>query len=109
MSANPFKLLAACFCVGTLLRTRGGMQTIETLKVGDRVLSRDEHDRSSANDYKVIEEVFERLGRVWHLTAGGRLIRTTGEHPFQEVSHPKMPFRRPTSFLPVILAAEDMT
>ncbi|MCZ2341090.1 MAG: HINT domain-containing protein [Bacteroidales bacterium] len=70
----------------TLLRTQGGLQAIETLKVGDRVLSRDEHDRSSVNDYKVVEEVFERLGRVWHLTAGGRLIRTTGEHPFQEVT-----------------------
>ncbi|MCZ2342010.1 MAG: HINT domain-containing protein [Bacteroidales bacterium] len=80
------RLLAACFCAGTLLRTHGGLQAIETLKVGDRVLSRDEHDRSSANDYKVVEEVFERLGRVWHLTAGGRLIRTTGEHPFQEVT-----------------------
>ncbi|MCZ2341092.1 MAG: HINT domain-containing protein [Bacteroidales bacterium] len=80
------RLLAACFCAGTLLRTHGGLQAIETLKVGDRVLSRDEHDRSSVNDYKVVEEVFERLGRVWHLTAGGRLIRTTGEHPFQEVT-----------------------
>ncbi|MCZ2340834.1 MAG: AHH domain-containing protein [Bacteroidales bacterium] len=78
--------MAACFCAGTLLRTPGGLQAIETLKVGDRVLSRDEHDRSSANDYKVVEEVFERLGRVWHLTAGGRLIRTTGEHPFQEAT-----------------------
>lgn len=58
----------------------------ETFQVGDRVLSRDEHDSSAANDYKVVEEVFERLGRVWHLTAGGRLIRTTGEHPFQEVT-----------------------
>ncbi|MCZ2342008.1 MAG: HINT domain-containing protein [Bacteroidales bacterium] len=80
------RLLAACFCAGTMLRTPGGLQAIETLKVGDRVLSRDEHDRSSANDYKVVEEVFERLGRVWHLTAGGRLIRTTGEHPFQEAT-----------------------
>ena len=30
--------------------------------------------------------MFERLGWVWHLTAGGRLIRTTGEHPFQEAT-----------------------
>ena len=80
------RLLAACFCAGTLLRTPGGLQAIETLKVGDTVLSRDEHDPAGVNDYKVVEEVFERLGRVWHLTAGGRLIRTTGEHPFHEAT-----------------------
>ena len=34
----------------------------------------------------MVEEVFERLGWVWHLTAGGRLVRTTGEHPFHEAT-----------------------
>ena len=80
------RLLAAFFCAGTLLRTPGGLQAIEMFEPGQLVLSRDEHDTGRANDYKVVEEVFERLGRVWHLTAGGRLIRTTGEHPFQEVT-----------------------
>ena len=79
-------LLDACFCAGTLLRTPGGLQAIETFVAGDRVLSRDEHDPRGWADYKVVEEVFERLGRVWHLTAGGRLIRTTGEHPFHEAT-----------------------
>ena len=80
------RLLAACFCHGTLLRTKGGLQAIETFEPGQLVLSRDEHDPSSANGYKVVEEVFERLGWVWHLTAAGRLIRTTGEHPFHEAT-----------------------
>jgi hypothetical protein len=29
-----------------------------------------------------VEEVFVRVGRVFHLHVGGRLIRTTAEHPF---------------------------
>jgi hypothetical protein len=32
---------------------------------------------------KLVEEVFVRAGRVWHLhLPGGVVIRTTGEHPF---------------------------
>ena len=87
------RLLEACFCAQTLLRTKGGLQAIETFAPGQLVLSRDEHDPRGWADYKVVEEVFERLGWVWHLTAGGRLIRTTGEHPFQELTKGWVPCR----------------
>jgi hypothetical protein len=31
---------------------------------------------------KVVVDVFARTGRIWHLHAGGQVIRTTAEHPF---------------------------
>lgn len=72
----------ACFAAGTPIRTPGGWQPIEDLRVGDRVLSRDQFDPAGSNEWKVVEEVFRRVASVWHLTASGRLIRTSGEHPF---------------------------
>ena len=49
---------------------------------GDLVLSRDEHDPDGLVVAKVVEEVFERNGRIRELRIGGRTIRSTGEHPY---------------------------
>lgn len=38
-----------------------------------------------AGDWKNVEELFVRTGRIWHLHVGGELIRTTGGHPFSVV------------------------
>jgi hypothetical protein len=64
------------------LRVPGGSQRIDQIRVGDLVLSRDEHDPAGPVVAKVVEEVFVRQARVLHLHVRGQVIRTTAEHPF---------------------------
>ncbi len=72
----------ACFAAGTPLRTPWGAMNIEDVRAGDIVLSRDENDPHGSVVGKVVEEVFTRLASVWELLIGGRVIGTSGEHPF---------------------------
>jgi hypothetical protein len=71
-----------CFAPGTPLRTPDGSRNIEDIRVGDLVLSRDEHNCEGPVEAKVVEEVFVRAGSLWRLDVNGQTIRTTGEHPF---------------------------
>ena len=48
-----------CFAAGTPVMTPNGEKMIETLRAGDMVLSRDEHNLSGAIEPKLIEETFE--------------------------------------------------
>jgi hypothetical protein len=76
-------MMRACFAAGTPIRTPDGWKSIEYLRPGDMVLSRDESDPAGEVSPKVVEETFQRLGRVWLLRLeGGVTIRTTPEHPF---------------------------
>ncbi|MFQ3594022.1 MAG: polymorphic toxin-type HINT domain-containing protein [Gemmataceae bacterium] len=76
-------LLAGCFAAGTKLLAREGWRAVETLREGDEVATRPEHDVYGTIAFKPIEEVFVRTGRVLHLhLSDGQLIRTTPEHPF---------------------------
>jgi RHS repeat-associated protein len=72
----------ACFAAGTMVRTPQGQQAIETLKPGDQVLSRDEHDHSGLIQPRTVEKVFETCSPILTLSLRGRTIRTTPEHPF---------------------------
>jgi hypothetical protein len=72
----------ACFAAGTPIRTPGGSNRIEELRVGDLVLSRDEFDADGPLLAKPVEERFVREALVWEIEIGGRTIRTTAEHPF---------------------------
>ncbi len=72
----------SCFGAGTLLVTREGCKAIEEFREGDRLLSRSEWDPDGPVEEKVVEEVFVRTARVWHLHVGNRVIKTTAEHPF---------------------------
>ena len=79
----PFlNIFRACFAAGTPIRTPAGWTAIERLRPGDLVLSRDEFDPLGPVGPKAVEEVFERVSPVLDLRAGGRVVRTTGEHPF---------------------------
>jgi intein/homing endonuclease len=77
-----FKKVGSCFTVETLLLTPTGSKPIEEFRVGDLVLARDEWWPEGPVEAKVVEAVFVRTGRILHLHVGGRVIRTTGEHPF---------------------------
>ncbi len=77
----------ACFAAGTPLRTPTGSRLIEDIRVGDLVLSRDEHDPNGLVVAQTVEEVFVREALVLNLhLPQGVVIRTTAEHPFYEKS-----------------------
>jgi hypothetical protein len=71
-----------CFVAGTPLLTPTGERPIEQFRRGDLILSRPEHSPESPPEIKVVQETFVRTSTVINLRIGGRLIRTTGEHPF---------------------------
>jgi hypothetical protein len=72
----------ACFAAGTPLLTPTGDKTIELFREGDQILARDEWDENAPVEVQVVEEVFVRWGRILHLKVRGKIIKTTGEHPF---------------------------
>src|SRR5262249_33243874 len=67
---------------GTPLLTPDGSKPIELFKVGDLVLSREEHNPDGPVVPKRVEEIFVRTGRILQLRLGGQVIQTTPEHPF---------------------------
>jgi YD repeat-containing protein len=80
--SHGWQMLRACFAAGTPVLTREGSRGIETLKPGDRILSRNEFDVEGIVEEKVVEEVFVRTAQLFHVHVGGQVIRTTVEHPF---------------------------
>jgi len=70
-----------CFVAGTPLVTPFGETFIDHFKVGDLILSRNQHDLEGVIEAKVVEEVFIRVGLVRSVQVNGRIIRTTAEHP----------------------------
>lgn len=79
------RFAAPCFAAGTPVRMPAGWAAIESIRAGDRVLSRDEAYVTAAAGWKVVEEVFVRAGVVLHLhLPNGVVVRTTAEHPFHE-------------------------
>jgi hypothetical protein len=71
-----------CFVAGTPLLTPAGEKLIEQFQPGDVILSRSERDPNGPVETKWVEEVFVRVAPVLNLHVGGRVIRTTAEHPF---------------------------
>ncbi len=55
---------------------------MDEIAVGDEVLSRDEDNPEGPLEWKNVEDVFQRFGFVVQLRVGGRVIKTTVEHPF---------------------------
>jgi hypothetical protein len=72
----------SCFVAGTPLLTPDGDKPIERFQVGDWVLSRSEHDPEEPLEARRVEAVFVRVAPLFELRVGGRVIRTTVEHPF---------------------------
>lgn len=71
-----------CFAAGTPVLTPEGEKPIELLKVGDYVLTRDEHNVEGDVQPKVVEETRHGHANILELHIGGRIIRTTELHPF---------------------------
>jgi hypothetical protein len=80
-------LQKSCFAAGTPILTPEGAKAIETLKVGETVLSRPEHDPAAPVRIGMVDAVFKLSTPIWELQVGGHVIETTGEHPFFVVDH----------------------
>ncbi len=71
-----------CFAAGTPILTPDGSKPIERIEPGDVLLSRWEEGPEHPVEEAVVEAVFTRFAPILELTLGGRIIRTTAEHPF---------------------------
>ena len=71
-----------CFAAGTPIVTENGAKSIEDIKVGDFVLSRNEHSLTGELGLRRVQETFRSETELVHVYVGGQVIRTTGEHPF---------------------------
>jgi hypothetical protein len=71
----------ACFSAGTLVRTIGGSQAIETLQVGDRVLS--QNTSTGALSFQPVVAIHHNQpSTTMRLLLGGETIIATGIHRF---------------------------
>jgi len=65
--------LCNCFVAGTKLLTDAGEKTIESIKVGDKVLSK--NDESGVVAYKEVEWLYQReVDQTYHITVNGEQI-----------------------------------
>jgi len=77
---------AMCFVAGTMVVTDVGARPIETLRIGDTVLARDENTGQTA--YKPITEIYVNdQGSVWELkvafgNGATNVHEVTGNHPY---------------------------
>ncbi|MCE3019071.1 MAG: polymorphic toxin-type HINT domain-containing protein, partial [Pirellula sp.] len=79
-----------CFVAGTQVHTQNGMKSIETIKVGDLVLTRDENTPDSPNRYRPVTELFQtspnRLLTIRYVVESEvEELTCTGQHPFYVV------------------------
>jgi RHS repeat-associated protein len=83
---SALKGLNFCFAAGTPVLTDGGLIPIERIRVGDRVLSRDEKTGEVA--YRQVARVFETPNqpvyelRLSNAEGDAETFHATGDHPF---------------------------
>ena len=71
-----------CFTAETMLWTIYGPVLITELRQGRRVLSRSQHDPDGPLTERLIIATYENTAPIWEIGLGGKVIRTTAEHPF---------------------------
>lgn len=79
---NSRRIVDSCFAGDIEVLTARGFVRWDTLTEKDQVASRDENDPDGPIEFKQVEEIFRPIGRIWHVHVEGRVVRTTGEHPF---------------------------
>lgn len=70
-----------CFADDTPLRTPDGSKLIRDFRKGDAILAALDSDPLAPVGVQFIEEIFSNHSPILNLHAGGRIIRTTAEHP----------------------------
>ncbi|MBX9661669.1 MAG: hypothetical protein K2X00_24190 [Nitrospiraceae bacterium] len=86
-AADAYSMTRSCFTGETLVETDHGLRRIDSLKKGDRVLSRSEFDLDGPLEYKTILRTFIRVSPILNLHVNGKIIRTTAEHLFWLKGH----------------------
>ncbi|WP_044640091.1 polymorphic toxin-type HINT domain-containing protein [Risungbinella massiliensis] len=75
------KIECKCFTINTKVLTDKGQKNIQDIKIGDKVLAKDEKTGKQA--YKAVQWLYERkVKEVYKLYIGKEVIETTDEHPF---------------------------
>lgn len=70
-----------CFTAGTKVLTDEGEKNIEDIKVGDRVLSK--NDETGEQAYKSVTHLYrDEKDIIYELSVGDQVIETTDNHPF---------------------------
>ncbi|PJZ75261.1 polymorphic toxin-type HINT domain-containing protein, partial [Leptospira neocaledonica] len=75
----------SCFVAGTLVHTKDGLRAIETIKVGDEVLSKS--DETGGIGYKRVSKTFVRQTETIFqvIFVDGSMLETTWNHPFRRL------------------------
>jgi hypothetical protein len=76
------QVASSCFTARMLLRAEEGKRRVDSIREGDLVWSRDEHDPYGPLVLKRVQEVFVRVAPIWAVKIPGQTIETTAEHPF---------------------------
>jgi hypothetical protein len=76
------QLGGACFAAGTPILTPDGSKLIETIRPGDWVMAAPDDDHHGEAVPRQVQAIFENYVETIDLHVNGRVIRTTGEHPF---------------------------
>jgi hypothetical protein len=71
-----------CFAAGTPIGLEYGRTAVEQVREGDRVLTVNEHDPDGPLTPRTVARTYQHVAPIWELYAGGRVVRTTAEHPF---------------------------
>lgn len=83
---NVFKVVSKgcnCFTAGTKVLTDKGEKNIEDIKVGDKVLSKDENNPNGKLAYKEVTALHRnQRDDIIKLHVGKQIIETTDNHPF---------------------------
>lgn len=70
-----------CFTAGTVVKTSTGDKKIEEVKVGDKVLAKD--DKTGKVAYKNVAWLFQKqVDKLYIIHVGREKIQTTNDHPF---------------------------
>ncbi|NEW04688.1 hypothetical protein GK047_01470 [Paenibacillus sp. SYP-B3998] len=73
--------LSQCFIAGTMILTDNGEKRIENIRVGDKVLAKD--DKTGEMQYKEVKQLFQHeVDQTITISVGSEKITTTKEHPF---------------------------
>ena len=70
-----------CFVAGTMILTAAGLNAIEHIKAGDKVISTDPATFETA-EKSVLETYVRQTDKLIHLVINGEEIITTETHPF---------------------------
>ncbi len=74
--------MMACFTGEMQVLTQRGWVRWDQVTKNDAVASCDENKPLGEIEFKRIAALFQTRARIWHVQVHGKVIRTTGEHPF---------------------------